>query len=687
MNEMKLKLLHGLLSETIQANSKNELEKITAEYSEKLGTGEMWEIILNDIKKIGDELISLRYPEEDKAGRILTVRTAQERAECAEVRKIIDENLFDYHFQPIVNASDGEIYSYEALMRPKSSLCPSPYHVIKYAEIMERLNDIERATFLNVLGIIDSRKEDFGGRKVFINSIPRARLEADDFERAKAIFERHSGSVVVEMTEQSEMGDGEFGEIKEMYSQLNVKLAIDDYGTGYSNVHNLLRYMPDYVKIDRSLLNDIQNNSKKRYFVREIIDFCHDNGILALAEGVETSEELHTVIQLGVDLIQGYYTARPSAVIAESIPYEIKQEIQLYRQEREDGKRLKIYTAGKSERVQLDRLEKDGYRCVLVGREGSGDVTVACSPGNDTKIHIDVASGFSGCIILEDAMLFNEKSRPCINIGESCEVKLILNGTNRLKNGGIKVPESSKLIVSGEGRLSIFIDGSGYYAIGNDGDSRHGELVFEQGVSIESHAAAGVCIGSGLGGKISILRGQFMLNATGYIVVGIGAFDADTDLELFACDITVELSSEFGAAIGSLEGSCGVSIHHSAIKLYLSGNDIVGIGTVNGEKCEAVICEASAKFNIIANRCAAIAALSGDTRFKLDKASMHMVIRGDNALAIGGSGNTKIALINSDSSVDLITKLDFMNCVNKENVEIEGGRARVVVNDEEIRSE
>ncbi len=688
MNEMKLKLLHELFSELKGINSLKELEAVTGKYFPSLDTdgSAEWKNVLEDIWNIGNELATLR--ENDTNECRFAVRTEQERAELAEVRRIIDENLFDYHFQPIVRATDGKIYSYEALMRPRSSVCPSPYHIIKYAEIMERLDDIEKATFLNVLGIIDSKKEEFGGRKVFINSIPRARLNDENLSKTKAFMEKHPDSVVVEMTEQSEMGESEFGEIREMYDGMNVQIAIDDYGTGYSNVHNLLRYMPHYVKIDRSLLSDIHNNRQKRYFVREIIDFCHDNGILALAEGVETSEELHTVVKLGVDLIQGYYTARPSAVIAESIPREIRQEIKRYRQEREDGKKLQVYNAVKSERVLLERIEKDGYKCVMVGGDGNGDIIVAGSLEIDTKIHIDVANDFRGSIILDNAMLSNEKNRPCINIGENCDVELVLSGNNQLKNGGIKVPESSKLTVSGDGGLSVFINGSGYYAIGNDGESRHGELVFRQGVTIDNHAASGVGIGSGLGGKISILKGQFFINMAGYMGVGIGAIDTDTDLELFACDISVEISSEHGVAIGTLDGNCRVSVRHSALKLYLSGTDTVGIGTLKGGNCDVVICEASTKFNIIADRCSAVAALEGATRFILDKASMNVVVKGDNALALGSlSGDSEIQLVNSDSSIDLVTKTDYADYISEDKIRIDGGRARIVINGAEKRSE
>lgn len=686
MNEIKLKILHGLFSDIACVNDEGELNKIISEYADKLdcGNDELMTALFNDITKLAQELITLRK-RSVSADNSLIMRTEQERAELSETMKVIDENLFDYHFQPIVSTADGEIYSYEALMRPRSALCPSPYHIIKYAEITDRLNDIEKATFLNVLDMVGRKTEMFHGHPIFINSIPSARLENADFERVKALMEKYSDKIVVEMTEQSEMADDEFGTIKEMYNSMNVRTAIDDYGTGYSNVQNLLRYMPDYVKIDRSLISDILNNRKKRYFVREIIDFCHDNGILALAEGVETSEELQTVIHLGADLVQGYYTSKPSAVVAETIPYEIRQEIKLYRQEREDGRKYHIYTAEKSERVLLERLEKEEYKCILVGKSGEGEVTIAGTPGADADIHIDVANDFKGSIILSDAVLSNSKGRPCINMGENCDVKLVLSGTNKLRNGGIKVPESSRLHVCGDGGLSIFIDGSGYYAIGNDGESKHGELVFEQGISIDSHAAGGVCIGSGLGGKIRILLGQFSLKMTGYFGVGIGAFSGDTDIELFACNLTMDLSEQLGVAIGSQQGKCCADIHHASTKINLSGSNMVGIGTLEGDSCEVSVCEASMQFDISADHCSAVAALEGATSFKLNKASMHIISKGDNALALGGySRDNVLSLINSDSSVNLVTKADYMSYIDEKKAVVEGGRFNAVINDKEI---
>ena len=127
--------------------------------------------------------------------------------------------------------------------------------------------------------------------------------------------------------------------------------------------------MPNYVKIDRSLLSEIQNKLQKQHFVREIIDFCHNNDILALAEGVETSEELSQVIHLGADLIQGFYTGRPSKDFVGRIDEKIINEIKTYYQERVDGKAKSVYIAGKTNRVSLMNLIKEGCSDIVIGEE------------------------------------------------------------------------------------------------------------------------------------------------------------------------------------------------------------------------------------------------------------------------------------------------------------------------------
>lgn len=252
----------------------------------------------------------------------------EEQKVAGVVREILDDNKISYHFQPIVDARTGEIYAYEALMRVLAVPYLPPPEVLRYAEFFGRLYDVEKATFKDVISAMRAHSDALSdGRKVFINSIPGFMLKGDDLDLLERFVSTHPESIVVELTEHSEMTDSDLKSMKQAYDRIGIDTAVDDYGTGYSNVSNLLRYNPDYVKIDRALLSGIQDSPQKQHFVREIIEFSHNNGIKAIAEGVETKDELHTVIELGADLIQGYYTARPEKEMARTINSMVADEI------------------------------------------------------------------------------------------------------------------------------------------------------------------------------------------------------------------------------------------------------------------------------------------------------------------------------------------------------------------------
>lgn len=688
----KLLLIRGFLDEISDFSSEEELDRLSRDYSKRLGLSsedivyKLW----NDILILARENIFLKANGADAARiRRLAALTSEEKEMLDEVHRVLNDNRFDYHFQPIVNATDGSIYSYEALMRPRSEMKLSPFHVLKYAELTDRLNDVERSTFLNILESIDSNKSAFHGRKVFINSIPKTKLDNEDFRRVAELLMKHSATVVVELTENAEFDENELDALQERYRNLDVKIALDDYGTGYSNVQNLLRYNPNYVKIDRLLLTEIQLNPKKRHFVREIIEFCHENNILALAEGVETAEELRTVILLGTDLIQGYYTARPSAQIIESIPYNIRQEITLYHQERQDGRGQQVYAAENSERVLLDRLVKDGYKCILVGKDSkeNSEVTIVGSPSFATDIHIEVAQGYKGKIMLENASLSNVKERPCIDLSENSDVTLVINGDNMLDKGGIRVPEGAKLTVKGSGKLEVRIEALEYFGIGNDISSRHGELVFEQSgmVFVIARGKTGVCIGSGQGGKITVGQGKLILNFSGNTGVGIGALNAASKLDIYTCAIDSDISIMNGVAIGSMNGSSEIMIRRSSIRLNMSGRELSAIGTIDGESADIDISDSIISVNVNGYRCTGMGSLNKSTKLKMENGSFRAMISGEMALSFGGGSNdVKAVFLYLDSTVDLRSKEDTQKIMSEYDIETVGGRVKVLYNGHEI---
>ncbi len=244
---------------------------------------------------------------------------------------LIEKNLFNYHFQPIVSAKTGEIYGYEALMRTDPSIGMNPLEVLNAAEHYHNLYDVEKATMFNVFERIANEHESFGDRIVFINTIPGHLLNDKDMELLAEKYSSIMGRCVYELTEQDTVSDEELQRLERLCAITNTEeksmVAIDDYGTGHSNIVNLMRYAPKIIKIDRFLITDIHKDQNKQMFVRSTIEFARINNIMVLAEGVETSNELHTVIDLGVDLIQGYYTGRPAPQPVQAIAEDIRREI------------------------------------------------------------------------------------------------------------------------------------------------------------------------------------------------------------------------------------------------------------------------------------------------------------------------------------------------------------------------
>lgn len=241
---------------------------------------------------------------------------------------LIEKNLFFYHFQPIVSAKTGEIYAYEALMRTSGEINMSPGEILQIATSYKRLYDVEYATINNVLGFVDRNSDKFNGKRVFINTIPGHFLNQEHYNAISQKYAHVLKNCVIEITEQGEISDEELNSVKNFGGENSgCQLAIDDYGAGTSNIVNLLRYKPNVIKIDRFLISQIQNDINKQMFVKNVIEFAQINGIMTIAEGVETCEELNAVISYGVDLIQGYYTARPAPEPLSVLPDNILEDI------------------------------------------------------------------------------------------------------------------------------------------------------------------------------------------------------------------------------------------------------------------------------------------------------------------------------------------------------------------------
>jgi len=147
--------------------------------------------------------------------------------------RLIEENLFEYHFQPIINARTGDIYAYEALMRTNSDVIGLlPVEILDLASKENRLYDIEKLTFYNTLKIMKNTREIFQKKKLFINSVSSHQLTDEDFNLLLLEYGPLFKNIVMELTEATFLNEVGIKILHKRLLDTGCQLALDDYGTG-----------------------------------------------------------------------------------------------------------------------------------------------------------------------------------------------------------------------------------------------------------------------------------------------------------------------------------------------------------------------------------------------------------------------------------------------------------------------
>ena len=235
-----------------------------------------------------------------------------------EFMQMLKEELVHYYFQPIFSAQTGRVVAYEALMRVNMPTITSPSQVMTLAHELDRLYDIERITVFKSSETFEELRAKGLVRKdalLFINSIANVSLSHQDDQEYQRRFPDLLKRLVVEITEQEDL-DRDCLERKRNVPGFSGSFALDDYGSGYSNELNLLELSPRYIKIDISIIRGIEKDRDKQQIVSNIAAYAHARSMQLIAEGIEDETQLRKVIELGVDLLQGYYLCRPAAVPA-----------------------------------------------------------------------------------------------------------------------------------------------------------------------------------------------------------------------------------------------------------------------------------------------------------------------------------------------------------------------------------
>ena len=234
-------------------------------------------------------------------------------------------SVLDFALQPIVDMHSGDTYGFEALLRNVDRMgFKHPGEVFDFAyeigclaklELMLRRKVIEK--FADVRNRTSS--------KLYLNIDVRI-LETDGglLGETVSLLSRHGFTptdVCMELTETfNNASCVRVSAFVEEARAMGFAFAIDDFGQGYSQFRVLYECQSDTLKIDRFFITSMQSDSRKRLFVSSVVDLAHVLGMRVVAEGVETEEEFNACREIGCDLVQGYYVARPSVHLMDAMP-------------------------------------------------------------------------------------------------------------------------------------------------------------------------------------------------------------------------------------------------------------------------------------------------------------------------------------------------------------------------------
>lgn len=213
-------------------------------------------------------------------------------------------------FQPIVQASDRRVFAYEALVRSQSAL-RGPAELFDAADRLQRAHELGRTIRRKVAEAASAARSD---ALLFVN-VHASELNDNELLSGDAPLAKIAERVVLELTERSAIHRVAGLETRlARLRALGFRIALDDLGQGYAGLAGLLQLRPDFVKLDMSLVRNIDRSSRQQCLTKGMARICsRDLGILVVCEGVERPEERDALIANGLDLQQGYLFARPAA--------------------------------------------------------------------------------------------------------------------------------------------------------------------------------------------------------------------------------------------------------------------------------------------------------------------------------------------------------------------------------------
>ena len=212
------------------------------------------------------------------------------------------------HLQPIIGLQTGTVWGLEALARFPGHPEPGPAAWFRAAMRAGWSAALETVALCSALDVLDSLPEAV---TLTVNLSPATLLRKDVTE---LLLDASPGRLLLEITEHEQVHDYD-ALLRALAGprSAGIRIGIDDFGAGHSSLRHVLQLAPDVVKLDISIIQQVDVDPSRQALVEAMLAFCARVGAVVIAEGVEEPGELVSLLELGVQYAQGWFLARPAA--------------------------------------------------------------------------------------------------------------------------------------------------------------------------------------------------------------------------------------------------------------------------------------------------------------------------------------------------------------------------------------
>lgn len=253
-------------------------------------------------KSISKSILSYSPKADDKNDSLKMVQIIKESIQKGSVIPV---------YQGIHDNNTNKIYKYETLARIKrDEKLILPYQFIDISKRFKLYHKITQEIIFNAFEDFENNQKEFSINLSYIDIINK---ETRDFIIKMLVRHPHIGNrLTIEFLETENIMDYEvLLDFTREIRQFDTKIALDDFGAGYSNWNNILKLRPDFIKIDGSLIQNLIGNDKNINLIKLIVQFAKINDIKTIAEFVDTEEIANLITYLGIDYSQGFLFAKP----------------------------------------------------------------------------------------------------------------------------------------------------------------------------------------------------------------------------------------------------------------------------------------------------------------------------------------------------------------------------------------